>query len=61
MNENVYLTANHVCARYGVTSMTLWRWLQKEDLDFPKPTYINKRRYFKVDELEDWECRRAAR
>ena len=59
MANIVYLTAPHVCERYGVTSMTLHRWLRNEKMKFPKPMYLNNRRYFKVDDIESWERQRA--
>lgn len=50
-----YLTAKKVRERFGVTDMTIYRWLHNEDMKFPKPTYINKRRYFIISEIENWE------
>ncbi len=38
----------------GVSDMTLWRWLNDADLDFPRPTYIGKRRYFREAEISAW-------
>jgi len=38
----------------GVSDMTLWRWLNDPDLDFPRPTYIGKRRYFRDAEIAEW-------
>ncbi|YBV97399.1 DNA-binding protein [Phyllobacteriaceae bacterium JZ32] len=59
--QNAYLTAPQVLARYNITDMTLWRWLQDSELDFPKPTKINRRRYFLEAELIAWERKRAGR
>ena len=56
-----YLTAPQVLQRYGITDMTLWRWLRRDELAFPKPTVINRRRYFRIEELEAWERRQAGR
>lgn len=42
----------HLCG--GVSDMTLWRWLHREDLDFPRPIYIGKRRYWKEAEVLVW-------
>ena len=53
--ENEYITANDVCARYSITSMTLWRWLNKPDVNFPKPIVISKRRYFRLVDILAWE------
>ena len=38
----------------GVSDMSLWRWLQNPDLNFPRPVYIGKRRYFKEAEVIAW-------
>ena len=50
-----YLPAEAVWRRYGVSSMTGWRWLQREDMKFPRPHYIGRCRYFRIAELEEWE------
>ncbi|WP_245581918.1 helix-turn-helix transcriptional regulator [Phyllobacterium phragmitis] len=55
------MTAPQVRSRYHVTDMTLWRWLQNPDLDFPKPTIINRRRYFPEADLIAWERKQAGR
>lgn len=49
-----------VCKRYGVTSMTLYRWDKNASLGFPKPLVINRRKYRDVAELEIWERSYAA-
>jgi predicted DNA-binding transcriptional regulator AlpA len=51
-----YLPAAAVRARYGVSDMTLWRWLRNEALGFPTPIRINQRRFWKLAELESWEA-----
>lgn len=38
----------------GVSRMTLWRWAQREDLNFPKPIKIAKRRFWYLEELVAW-------
>lgn len=54
------LPAVHVSARYGISKMTLWRWIGDARMGFPKPIYINRRRYFYRHEIEAWERERAA-
>ena len=54
------LPAKQVTARYGIVGRTLDRWLDDAELGFPKPTVINKRRYFSETELETWERSRIA-
>jgi len=56
-----YLPGREVSNRYGVSDMTLWRWLQNAELKFPKPTVINRRRYWLLEELEQWERARASK
>jgi predicted DNA-binding transcriptional regulator AlpA len=50
-----FLPARQVWERYGVTSMTLWRWLKSTDLKFPKPMHIGRLRYWRVSDLVEWE------
>ena len=57
----VYLPGRQVRDRYNVSEMTIWRCLQNAELKFPKPTVINRRRYWLLEELEQWERERAAR
>lgn len=58
--EETFLPARRVWQRYGVTSMSLHRWLADDRMDFPKPTYLGRFRYWKLAELEAWERSRAA-
>jgi len=61
MEQTKYLTASQVCDNFGgVSDMTLWRWLNDPEMNFPRPIYINRRRYFSVDEIETFVQRRAA-
>ena len=56
--QTTYLTAPGVRARYGISKQTIWRWLRRHELGFPKPTRINTRLYWKLCELEAWESSR---
>lgn len=56
-----YQPARKVWERYGVTSMTISRWLDDEDMGFPRPTYFGRFRYWKTSDLEAWERDRARR
>ena len=38
----------------GVSDMTLWRYLHDPYLNFPKPIYIKKRRYWQETEVISW-------
>jgi len=45
-------TVRDLCG--GVSDMTLWRWLNDRDMNFPEPVYIQKRRYWREAELGEW-------
>jgi predicted DNA-binding transcriptional regulator AlpA len=51
-----FLPARRVWERYGVTSMTLWRWLKDADLKFPQPMRIGRLRYWRLSDLVSWEA-----
>lgn len=38
----------------GVSDMTLWRWLNDPALNFPKPIYIARRRYWREADVSEW-------
>ena len=38
----------------GTTTMTIWRWRRKPELDFPKPSVINGVEYNDLDEVDAW-------
>ena len=38
----------------GVSDMTIWRWLEDEQMDFPRPIYIRRNRYWHESEIENW-------
>lgn len=44
----------------GISDMSLWRWLNNPALDFPKPIYIGRRRYWRESEILDWLDTREA-
>jgi predicted DNA-binding transcriptional regulator AlpA len=61
MHDNrEYLPASQVRARYGVSDMSLWRWLHDPRLGFPAPIKIHKRRYWKLADLQAWEATRPS-
>ncbi len=59
-NPSKFVPARQVWERYGVTSMTLHRWLADEAMGFPKPTYIGRFRYWEREELDAFDARRKA-
>lgn len=56
-----YLTSKDVRSRYGVSEMTLFRWMRREGLGFPRPIKIGRRNYWNEAELVIWEQAAAAR
>lgn len=59
-NPNRRIGINAVCDLCGgVSAMTIWRWSQDDSLDFPRPIYIGRRRYWKEAEILAWLEARA--
>jgi predicted DNA-binding transcriptional regulator AlpA len=54
-NGDHFLPARKVWERYGITSMTLWRWAHDDKLNFPAPVYIRRFRYWRLGDLIAWE------
>jgi predicted DNA-binding transcriptional regulator AlpA len=50
-----FFPARWVWERYGITSMTLYRWILDERMNFPKPVYFGRFRYWRISDLEAWE------
>ncbi|MGV8954679.1 MAG: helix-turn-helix transcriptional regulator [Cypionkella sp.] len=59
--EDVKLTTKHLCQRYNVSTMTIFRWSKDEALNFPNPMRINNRRYWSLASIVEWERTQAAR
>ena len=38
----------------GISDMSLWRWLADDNLNFPKPIRIARRRYWRASEVMAW-------
>jgi predicted DNA-binding transcriptional regulator AlpA len=59
VDDDTLLTSTQVCARFGgVTTMSLWRWMNDEKTAFPKPVKINNRNYWRLGDLRIWQaCR----
>jgi predicted DNA-binding transcriptional regulator AlpA len=45
------ITVRYLCQRYGVCDRTIDRWIEIGIL--PKPIYINKIRYFDLQEVDE--------
>jgi predicted DNA-binding transcriptional regulator AlpA len=54
--SRLYLSGPDICRRYGVSDMTLWRWLRDALLAFPQPAMrVKDRRYWLETDLVNWE------
>jgi predicted DNA-binding transcriptional regulator AlpA len=51
------LPERQVAERYGVSTMTLWRWDHDPELRFPPAIRIRKRIYRDLDELDEFDER----
>lgn len=45
----------------GVSEMPLWRWLNRSEMNFPRPTYIGRRRYWHEADVISWLDAQAAK
>jgi predicted DNA-binding transcriptional regulator AlpA len=55
LNDTHYLTAKHLAARFSVCRRTISRWAANRLLNFPQPVKINRRRYWRDADIEQWE------
>ena len=53
-----YLPTKSLMQRYGVCDRTIDRWVELNII--PKPTYINRRRYWDAVELDEFDAARKA-
>ena len=59
--DDVLIPAPQVRKRYGGRSdMWLWRLLRDAKSGFPQPFVINRRRYWRLSDLANWERDHAA-
>jgi predicted DNA-binding transcriptional regulator AlpA len=49
------IAIEHVANRFGRTVATIENWLKCGEMEFPRPKYIRRRRYFSSRELAQWE------
>jgi len=59
ISEGRFLTGPQVQQRYGISEMTMWRWEQNPELNFPKPMRVGRRKFYREDELTTWERERV--
>lgn len=59
LEDGTWVPISAVRRRYGgdepVSDMTIHRWLKNPAMNFPRPTYFGRFRFWKLSELEDWE------
>jgi hypothetical protein len=57
----VFLTSTQVRVRYGsISDMALWRWLRDPQMNFPRPAYFGRLRFWRLNDLEEWERDRVS-
>ena len=60
-DENVvWLNGAQVARRFSISQMSLWRWLNDAELEFPAPVQIRERNYWRLEDIVEWERRAAA-
>jgi predicted DNA-binding transcriptional regulator AlpA len=37
-----------------ISEMSLWRWLNTPNLNFPRPIKIMRRNYWRLDDIHEW-------
>jgi predicted DNA-binding transcriptional regulator AlpA len=42
-----------------VSDMTIWRWSNDQNVGFPAPVYVNRRRYWRADDIAQWWASRS--
>ena len=58
--DQEYLKCRGVLDRYGISRMTLDRWLKDPETGFPQPIRIKGQRYFSTAAIEQWEEAQAS-
>ena len=58
--DSNFLPSKEVRLRYDICGRTLSRWEENPALRFPKPSWINRRRYWRLADLQAWERARAS-
>ena len=59
-NNVVWLTGPQVQRRFSISAMGLYRWQHDERLDFPEPTRIRERLFWRLSDIEAFEKRMIA-
>lgn len=60
VDDDALLTSNQIRARIGnVSAMCIWRWTRDARVRFPRPIKINKRNYWRLGDLRQWQSERT--
>jgi predicted DNA-binding transcriptional regulator AlpA len=55
-----WISAKAVKEAFGISDMTLWRWIGDAAIGFPKPAKIGNRRFFSSRLIAEWQSARMA-
>lgn len=55
--SEIYISADEVMERYGISRWTLNRWIKERD--FPEPRKIVGKRHFLLESVDAWDCEQA--
>jgi hypothetical protein len=55
--DAAWLTGPQVQRHFNVSSMAIWRWLHDPHLNFPTPTKIRRRNYWRAASIQEFERR----
>lgn len=57
--ESGYFTSGELLQRFDISPITFYRWERNPSLNFPKPMLINRRKFFRKEDIFAWEASRA--
>ena len=50
-----YMQLHELADRFGVTTRTVFKWLNDESVGLPRPVFIQRRNYFDREQITAWE------
>ena len=61
-DDDTLLTSAQTRARIGgVSTMCIWRWMRDPRVRFPAPVKINRRNYWRLGDLRQWQAQRVTK